>query len=113
MADLKTFSGTGTYRQSFTLEAGALAKGNRVILDLGEVHDMATVSVNGKTLPPAITAPFRVDLTGAVRAGTNELTIAITNTPQNAMLDPKASGYKMLKPVAAGLIGPVTLESVR
>jgi hypothetical protein len=113
MADLKAFAGTGIYRQTFTMPVGALAKGNRVILDLGEVHDMATVSVNGKALPPAITAPFRVDLTGAVHAGTNQLTIAISNTPQNAMIDPKAPGYKMLKPVAAGLVGPIKLETVR
>jgi hypothetical protein len=39
--------------------------------------------------------------------------ISITNTPQNAMIDPKAPGYKMLEPVAAGLIGLVRVESVR
>jgi hypothetical protein len=113
MADLKAFAGTGTYRQTFTLPAATLARGSRVILDLGEVHDMATVSVNGKALQPAITMPFRVDLTGAVRAGANQLTIAITNTPQNAMIDPKAPGYKLLKPVPAGLVGPIRVETLQ
>jgi hypothetical protein len=113
MINLKAFSGTGTYRRTFTLDAGALAKGNRVMLNLGTVHDMATVSVNGRRLPPAITAPFRIDITGAVRSGSNDLTIAVANTPHNAMIDPRAAGYKMLKLVPAGLIGPVTLETVR
>jgi hypothetical protein len=112
MPNLKTFSGIGTYRHAVTLKPGTLAKGTRVILDLGTVHDMATVSVNGKQLPPAITAPFRVDLTGAVRPGTNELTIMVANTPQNAMVDPNAAAYKLLKPVPAGLIGPVVLDTV-
>ena len=111
--DLKAFSGTGTYRRTFTLDAAALVKGSRVMLNLGEVHDMATISVNGKQLPPLITAPFRVDVTDAVHPGANDLTIAIINTPQNAMFDPKIAGYKLLKPVAAGLVGPVTLEAVR
>jgi len=88
-------------------------KGSRVMLNLGEVHDMATISVNGKQLPPLITAPFRVDVTDAVHPGANDLTIAVANTPQNAMFDPKIAGYKLLKPVAAGLVGPVTLEAVR
>jgi hypothetical protein len=108
--DLAAFSGIGSYRRTVTIEPGWLAKGNRVVLDLGEVHDMATVSVNGRRLPPAISAPFRVDLTAALRSGENDVSIDVANTPQNAMIDPKAAGYKMLKPVAAGLIGPVRLE---
>ena len=84
-----------------------------MLLDLGAVHDMATVTVNGRVLPPVITAPFRVDITRAVRAGDNDLAITVANTPQNAMIDPAAGGYKNLKPVAAGLVGPVALEIER
>lgn len=108
---LASFSGTGTYRRRMQVEPGWLSGGKpRIILDLGAVHDMATVSVNGRALQPVITAPFRVDITNAVRAGSNDLAIAIANTPQNAMIDPKLAGYKMLKPVPAGLVGPVTVE---
>ena len=95
------------------IEANWLKPGQRVLLDLGAVHDMATVSVNGRPLQPVISAPFRVDITRAVRAGDNDLTIMVANTPQNAMIDPNAGGYKNLKPVAAGLTGPVTLEIER
>ncbi len=108
---LESFSGTGTYRRRMQVEPGWLAAGKqRIILDLGAVHDMASVSVNGRALQPAITAPFRVDITDAVRAGANDLEITVANTPQNAMIDPQRAGYKLLKPVAAGLVGPVTME---
>ncbi|MCP3735912.1 hypothetical protein M9979_13635 [Sphingomonas sp. RP10(2022)] len=107
---LAAFSGVGTYRRSLQVEPGWLARGQRIVLDLGAVHDMATVTVNGRALQPLITAPFRVDVTDAVRAGANDVVIAIANTPQNAMIDPRAAGYKLLKPVPAGLVGPVVLE---
>lgn len=112
-AGLADFSGEGTYRRSFTARPNWLAKGNRLFLDLGQVHDMAIVSLNGRTLPPSIAAPFRVDLTSALRAGKNDLTIAVYNSPNNAMIDPKRAGFKALTPVPAGLAGPVRLEVER
>lgn len=110
---LASFAGNGTYRRSIDIDPAWIAPGTRVTLDLGEVHDMATVTINGRLLAPAITPPFRVDLTGAVKPGANDLVVTISNTPQNAMVDPKAPGYKTLKPAPAGLIGPVTIEAVR
>lgn len=111
--DLAAFSGIGSYRRSISVDPAWLRPGTRIALDLGEVHDMATVTVNGHALPPAITTPFRVDLTGMLRPGANDLTIAVANTPQNAMIDPKAPGYKLLKPVAGGLVGPLRIEVTR
>lgn len=110
---LQNFAGTATYRRTVSVNAGWLQQGSRVTLDLGAVHDMATVSINGKVLPPAITAPFKVDLTGLLKPGPNDLAVTIANTPQNAMLDPKAPGYKMLKAAPAGLVGPVVLDASR
>lgn len=108
---MTAFSGIGTYQRTFQVAPDWLAGGaRRIVLTLGTVHDMATVSVNGRILPPAITAPFEVDVTSAVHAGANDLTIAVANTPQNAMIDPAKAGYKLLKPVAAGLTGPVAID---
>lgn len=108
--DLVNFAGTATYRRTVTLDAEAVSGASQLILDLGDVRDMASVTVNGRALPPAISAPFRVDITGAARAGSNDLVVTVANVPQNAMLDVKASGYKLLKPVAAGWIGPAAIE---
>jgi len=113
MPELAHFSGVGTYRRTFQVEPRWLSPGSKVVLDLGEVHDVATVTINGHSLPPLISRPFRLDVTRALRPGTNALTVEIANTPENAMIDPKASGYKLLKPVAAGLVGPVAIDVVR
>jgi hypothetical protein len=113
MPMLQNFSGTATYRRTISVDPAWVRPGIHITLDLGAVHDMATVSVNGVALPPSIVAPFQLDVTDMLRAGSNDLVVTIANVPQNAMLDPKAPGYKMLKPVAAGLIGPVTLEASR
>jgi len=90
-----------------------LSGGSHVVLDLGDVRDMATVIVNGRALRPAITTPFRVDLTAALKAGGNVLEIAVASTPQNAMVDPKAPGFKALVPAPEGLFGPVSIEATR
>jgi hypothetical protein len=54
-----------------------------------------------------------VDLTPALKAGHNRLAIAVYNSPNNAMIDPKRTGFKSLAPVPAGLVGPVRLDIER
>ncbi|GLV26836.1 glycosyl hydrolase [Sphingobium sp. Cam5-1] len=111
--ELARFAGTGTYRRTINVDAGWLTKGTSVMLDLGEVHDVATVTVNGQSLPTLFSAPFRVDVTKLVRAGKNDISVAVANVPQNAMIDPKDTIYKKLKPVPAGWVGPAKLEAQR
>ena len=55
----------------------------RVLLDLGAVADMADVTVNGEALGLLWKPPYRVDVTDALRAGRNELEIAVTNEWNN------------------------------
>ena len=111
--ELANFAGNAAYRRTIQVDTGWLTRGTKVTLDLGLLHDMATVTVNGRNLPPAISAPYRVDLTGTLKTGQNDLTVTIANVPQNAMIDAKDPTYKKLKPVAAGWTGPVVLEAVR
>lgn len=113
IAELERFAGVGTYRRSFDAPAPWLAPGAKVVLDLGKVEGVATVTLNGKPLPPAITRPYRVDLGAALKPGVNMLEVAVASTPQNAMIDEKAVGFKKLTPVAAGLFGPVSVEATR
>ena len=109
--ELAGFAGQASYSRSFTVDPGWLAAGTRVTLDLGQVHDIATVTVNGRTLQPVIAAPFRVDLTPALKPGANALTVVVANVLQNGMINPNDAVYKKLKPVPAGWVGPVRLEA--
>lgn len=110
---LAAFSGIGRYTRTMSLRPGWLAPGRRTVLVMANVHDMATVTVNNRTLPSLISAPWRVDITDALSTGANRIEIAIANVPQNAMIDPKQPGFRDLKPVPAGLDGPVSLRSMR
>jgi len=107
--ELAHFAGAGTYRRTVTVDPAWVAAGNRLTLDLGEVRDMVTVSVNGQALPPVIASPWRVDVTDAMKAGPNDIAVVIANVPQNATVDPKHPANKKLVPVAAGWMGPARL----
>ena len=76
--NIKYFSGTATYRKELRLDA--LIPGQRYVLDLGTVHEMASIKVNGRSVGVAWYPPFRMDVTAALKAGVNLLEIRVTNT---------------------------------
>jgi hypothetical protein len=90
---IRYFSGTATYVKDFDLPAplfsgmNALRGEDRVvILDLGHVKNFARVRVNGKELAVLWKEPFQVDISNAVRRGTNHLEVAITNLWPNRLI---------------------------
>ena len=74
------FSGTGRYEIEFDLPAGHFAKGANLVLDLGQVGNIAEVELNGQPVGVAWMAPHRLDVTRAARAGKNKLVVQVTNT---------------------------------
>lgn len=81
---IRYFSGTAVYRKTFELSAEQA--GRSVWIDLGGVHCVAQVRLNGKDLGVVWTAPWRLEAAGAVRAGRNQLEIAVTNTWVNRLI---------------------------
>jgi beta-galactosidase/beta-glucuronidase len=122
---VKYFSGSGTYTKTIDVKADWLKKGSQVWIDLGDVKNLAEVTVNGKPLGIVWHAPYRVDATGALKPGANEVTIKVTNSWVNRLIgdqQPDATTkytftavkpYKAKSPLLpSGLIGPVELYSV-
>lgn len=107
---LKDFSGRATYQTYVELTVDWLRRGKAVIIDLGGVHDMAKVIVNGKNAGVLLANPFTVDITRRLVAGRNSIEIQVFNNPNNAMMDAKMAGMKNLTQKPAGLIGPVVLK---
>jgi hypothetical protein len=124
MEGIKYYSGTAVYRKVFSVQCSVVRQ--RVYLDLGAVKNMAAVRVNGKKAGVAWCPPWRVEITGAIKPGANELEIEVVNTWFNRIqLDqflPEEKrvvdfGYKSrgkdFKPgpkmplMPAGLLGPV------
>jgi hypothetical protein len=80
--DLKHFAGTATYR--IRLHLPRELRGD-VFLDLGKVCDVASVTVNGKPAGTVFEAPFRVEVTGLLRGGDNEVVVKVANRAENAI----------------------------
>ncbi len=85
---IKYYSGIATYSKKFDCVEDA-APGARVYLDLGVVHDMARVRLNGEELGVVWCAPWRVEVTGVLQGGTNTLEIEIANRWPNRMVGDK------------------------
>ena len=86
---VKYFSGTATYTNAFVLGKKLFAqktRPQRIILDLGAVRDLAEVYVNGRKLGVVWHAPFRMDVTDAVKAGRNTLEIKVVNVWHNRLV---------------------------
>jgi hypothetical protein len=82
---IRYYSGTASYACKFDKPA-ALAGGIPVWLDLGTVHDLAQVLLNGRDLGIIWTAPCRFDITSALKPVDNSLEIRITNTWANRLI---------------------------
>jgi hypothetical protein len=85
-AAAKYFSGTATYRTTVSVDAALLGAGKRVDLELGDVRDLVTVKVNGKSLGVLWQPPFVRDITSALKPGANTLELAVANTWHNRLV---------------------------
>ena len=66
---VRYFSGLATCAATFTLPPDAKAAGQRCILQLGKVCDVAEVTLNGRKVGVVWIAPFELDGTGDCAAG--------------------------------------------
>jgi hypothetical protein len=121
---IKYYSGTATYEKNFNWNAESGKPKAGILLDLGDVRELAEVKVNGKSCGIVWSPPFRADITGAVRPGANRLEIEVVNFWPNriigdASLPPDQrltrTNIRNLKANTAlmesGLLGPVQILS--
>ena len=119
---IKYFSGTVSYRNSFTIKK--IENGSRILLDLGEVKNLAEISVNGQNQGIVWKTPFKLDITDAVKKGANELEVKVTNLWVNRLIGDAQPGvtnkitfttmpfYQANSPLLpSGLLGPVKILS--
>jgi hypothetical protein len=118
---VRYFSGVGTYAKTVRASSDWLKKGAHLWLDLGDVKNLAVVSVNGKKVGETWHEPYRVDVTSALKPGANEITIKVVNAWVNRLIGDEQPGatkftfadvkpYKADSPLLpSGLLGPVTV----
>jgi hypothetical protein len=83
---VKYFSGTAEYSKQFDVAPGMTGNERRLYLDLGNVAVMAQVKLNGKDLGILWKAPFRIEITDAVKSGANTLQVSVVNLWINRMI---------------------------
>lgn len=117
---IKYYSGKAVYRKSFYMPNSAPDR--RYVLDLGDVKNLARVRLNGRDLGIVWCPPWSVDVTSAIKSGTNQLEIEVANLWPNRLIgdlsqppdqritwvavDPFKKDSPLLP---SGLLGPVRL----
>jgi hypothetical protein len=118
---IRYYSGIATYRKIFDLPR---ISGKNVYLDLGKVHEIAEITLNGKKLGVVWCAPWRIDISEALKAKGNQLEIKVANLWPNRLIGDSAKPLEeritwtaeghpyeeesILLP--SGLLGPVLIQ---
>lgn len=119
---IKYYSGTASYEYSFEWNGNETQ--HKSWLDLGKIANIAAITLNGIDCGIVWTEPYRIEITNALKKGTNNLIISVTNTWANRLigdlrLPPEKRITHTTAPLRlegqpllpAGLLGPVTLQS--
>ncbi len=123
---VKYFSGTVTYTKTIQARSDWFKHGSRRSIDLGDVKNLAEVSVNGKSLGIVWKAPYRVDVANVLKPGANVVVLKIINPWVNRIIGDRqpnvAKTYTFTSPkfykadsklVSSGLLGPIqVLQSI-
>ncbi len=92
------FSGTGVYTISFQLPPHYIAPDLRLELSLGALGDIGEVELNGKPAGVIWMRGQALDVTGLLRAGSNQMKVKVTNTLIN-----RVSAWKTAPPLPPDL----------
>jgi len=120
---IRHYSGLATYRTAFDLPSPP--DGRRLFLDLGRVRDLGEVRLNGRSLGVVWCAPWRIEITEAIRRGSNDLEVVVANEWVNRLIGDAGrppeqrltwttwNPYTPESPLLeSGLLGPVRLSEI-
>tara|TARA_R110002033_G_scaffold171186_1_gene217535 strand:- start:13742 stop:16996 length:3255 start_codon:yes stop_codon:yes gene_type:complete len=121
---IKYYSGTAVYSTTFNLDE--VSKNQDIFINLGNISVMAKVKLNGTDIGGVWLAPYRLNISDAIKTGENTLEIEVVNLWRNQLIKdkqrPDAEKYTWLvtddikpedKLQPSGLLGPVVIETVK
>ena len=146
------YSGEAVYARNFTVDSGDISSSNnKLFLDFGTgtptmdtrpanasgihalldppIREAAEIFINGKRVGSLWHPPYRINITGFVHTGENQIEVHVYNTAINLLAGQPARNYATLnakygkrfdpqdmdnlKPIPSGLFGPIFLEAQR
>lgn len=143
--ETRYFSGVATYEKEITVPATMAAPGMRLWLDFGEarpspppphgarqralleapVREAAVIYINGERAGSLWCPPYRLEVTGRLKPGQNQILIQVGNTAINHLAGTTLPSYRLLnlrygtrfepqdmkglQPVPSGLLGSIRL----
>jgi len=112
MRGIKYYSGIATYQKTFTM-VGLEDRGYDI--NLGEVHDIARVKLNGKDVGVIWCAPWQIDISDVLIEGENHLEIEVANRWINRLLGDSQTADANVRTVRFenGLMGGQEYETGR
>ena len=117
---VRHYSGSVTYQTEFNYDLDHNQRSVR--LDLGQVHNIAELWLNGEYIDTRLSAPYEFSLNQHLKQGLNQLKVIVTNTWRNQLIfdnqrapsnkktwttNPPKPSDNILDP--SGLVGPVTI----
>jgi len=88
---IKYYSGMAVYSKSFDVPEGIKElTGKELWLDAGKLKNMARIKLNGKDLGILWTNPWRVNISGLLKAKDNRLEITVANLWINRLIGDEA-----------------------
>jgi hypothetical protein len=91
-AGIRYFSGTAVYQQQINLSEASLRNDSVIMLNLGEVRDVARVLINGKNAGVVWTYPYSIDIRKYLKPGNNTIEVEITNNWVNRLTGDMLAG---------------------
>ena len=121
--EVKYYSGSIIYSKEFSIDSLP----ETAVIDLGRVHNMARVYLNGQDLGLAWKEPYRLNCSKSLKLGVNTLEIKVINSWANRLIGDARSPVNATKysftsetyyatedPLpASGLLGPVRLIEIK
>ncbi len=81
----------------------------KLFMDLGELHDWCTLSINNQFVGRHLFAPWIFDVTEYLKAGENKVSIQIANSLSNMFAENSGTSRMQYSVQSYGLLGPVRI----
>jgi len=120
---IKYYSGKATYHNTFNMPKDWQKNGSAYFIDLGKVHEVAVVRLNGEDLGVLWTKPFNANITSMLKEKGNQLEVDVVNLWPNRLIGdefiPDNERYTTTnirkfttatQLLPSGLIGPVQIQ---